>query len=355
MVVRQFQPKPKPKAADGEPEMMLVDNMQLDDVQCLWDPYIPRGALTLVSGVGGIGKSTVLQDIIARGSRGSTAPDGLTMMDGVPFGSMLLCGEDPYDKIVAPRLLRMGADGSKIELLPVSPWPCITDTKYLEKLHERALRAKRLLGLGLIVIDGWKDFMIGVNTYDENQVRPAMHQIGAFAMDLDIAVVGIVHPPKHDTKGISGSAAFRNNSRSVLVFEEKPTEEEPMRSMIVHDKHNWTAKGPTLVYAPDRGVIRWIGVIDESTIIDPGEDNDRPGRSDAKAILYRLLKEGPVDLKMVKEIAEHEVISMRTFRKARVDLGARAGMAGYANRKTLWWLPKDEVSAQKQLRKREEG
>jgi hypothetical protein len=72
---------------------------------------IPRGELVLFEGDGGIGKTTVALDIIARATRGRPLPDGSTL--GSPLRALILAEEDSLSTLKA-RLIAAEADLARI-------------------------------------------------------------------------------------------------------------------------------------------------------------------------------------------------------------------------------------------------
>lgn len=329
-----------------------ASDVSVQNVRCLWNPYLPLEACTLLCGVGGIGKSTFMETIAALGSRGKSAPDGQPFLDGdKPFDTAILCGEDPYDKVLVPRLVKAGADLSKIHLLPIDPWPDIStdeDALWLRQICED-VGAEPGVNLRMLFIDGWKDFILSKNAYDEGQIRPLMLNINIMIRSLGLSVVGNVHPPKHDPRGISGSAAFRNNSRSVLVALEQPTREDGHRVVVTHDKHNWTERGKSFAYTMGiEGTIEWLGYVDDSSILEEVHDADVVGRSDARELLDAWVAQGPVFAAEVYKMCEETEnrLSPKTMRNARRDLGLLTMTKWHhGKKKTVWYRNGQEKQA----------
>jgi len=76
----------------------------------------PRAMLSLIAGHGGLGKTTVLLDMAARITRGSTWPDG----DGAAKrGSVIyFSGEDSIEHTLLPRFLAAMGDPERIHFIP---------------------------------------------------------------------------------------------------------------------------------------------------------------------------------------------------------------------------------------------
>lgn len=328
-----------------EREWWSADQIVPSEVACLWHPYILLGAPSLLTGRGGLGKSTLLTKVAALGSTGSLAPDGVPFMAGgdgdcVPFDTAILCAEDPYDAVVVPRIKAMGGNESRIVLLNTNPWPNIATERDIALLRDKLERIKAEPGrnLRLLIIDGWKDFIVGKNTWDDNQVRPIMLGMSMLARFLNIALVGLVHPTRDDPKSIAGSEAFYSNSRSVLAAIAQPTPEHPKRSVMIHHKHNWTRKGAAFAYeTDDEGRAHWLGPVNEEALIVDDADHDPIGREDAREFLRGLLAEGPVDVQQVDELGRKKGLQIRTLRRARKDIGAISTSVGFGKGRTAKW------------------
>src|SRR5262245_53385165 len=75
-------------------------------VDWLWQARIPLGALTVLDGDPGLGKSTVTLDLAARVSRGDVMPDGSP--GPAASGVVLLSSEDDVARVIRPRLSSAG-------------------------------------------------------------------------------------------------------------------------------------------------------------------------------------------------------------------------------------------------------
>lgn len=84
-------------------------------VEWLWPNRLMQGGMNLVAGEGGLGKSQMLLHIAATISVGGAWPDG---GGTAPVGrTLILAAEDDPGTTILPRLLAMGADITKIDVL----------------------------------------------------------------------------------------------------------------------------------------------------------------------------------------------------------------------------------------------
>ena len=58
------------------PELKIIPMSEIvpEPVNWLWEPYIPSGAITLIQGDGGLGKTTIALVVAAAVTIGGTAP-----------------------------------------------------------------------------------------------------------------------------------------------------------------------------------------------------------------------------------------------------------------------------------------
>jgi RecA-family ATPase len=100
-------------------------------IDWLWRPWLARGVVSVIDGYPGVGKSTLMFDLIARVTTGRPMPfenrqgDKETRRQGeetcnpppVPGRVVLMPLEDPEDSVVAPRLKSAGVDMANVAIL----------------------------------------------------------------------------------------------------------------------------------------------------------------------------------------------------------------------------------------------
>ena len=79
-------------------------------VSWLWEGRIPLGELTLLAGMGGLGKSILACDRAARLSRGQLDGD----RRGDPVSVIYMTAEDSWESTLVPRLMAAGANLDRI-------------------------------------------------------------------------------------------------------------------------------------------------------------------------------------------------------------------------------------------------
>jgi hypothetical protein len=85
-------------------------------VEWLWPRRVPLGKLTIFAGPGGLGKTFVCTDMIARVTQGDAWPDSPGAPNPVGSSLFVTTEDDPADTIV-PRLIAAGADLNRVHVL----------------------------------------------------------------------------------------------------------------------------------------------------------------------------------------------------------------------------------------------
>jgi hypothetical protein len=247
-----------------EPVLISLASVQARKVHWLWRPWIARGAVSLIDGDPGLGKSTITCDLAARISRGwAMPPDTGQATD--PAAVLLLSAEDSLEQTIRPRLDAMGADVNYISALigvrsdeqderpPVLPWDL--------DVAEAVVMAK---GVVLIVVDPFMAFLDGaIDAHRDSDVRRCMHRLKILAERMNAAILIV----RHLNKLIAGPAMYRGGGsigitgacRSVMVVGRDPAKAE--RCVLAPVKNNLARFPPSLTYnldsAGDVGVIAW--------------------------------------------------------------------------------------------------
>src|SRR5690606_2492403 len=90
-----------------------ADEIEHREIEWLWRDHIPLGALTILDGDPGLGKSSFTIDLAARVSTGRLMPDG---SKGCTGPVLMIASEDDPSRVVVPRLEAARADTSKVHL-----------------------------------------------------------------------------------------------------------------------------------------------------------------------------------------------------------------------------------------------
>lgn len=318
----------------------LLSTVKTQPIKWLWQDRIPLGELTIIDGDPGCNKSGLTLDLAARVSTGREMPDGSPGLHG---GVVLIQAEDSLTKTVPLRATAAGADLDRI---------AVPDKVNIPKDLTRIERTVVAVKAKLIIIDPLMCF-VDANANKEQAVRGALTPLRNFADSNDLAVVVVRHLNKSGGRNAlyrgGGSIGITATVRSEFLVAPSP-DDEHLR-VLAHVKSNLAPKAPSLVFEPvgvDGGFrIEWRGESDYTAadLLTKPKDT-RPALDTAVAILLKALADGPVEAIEVQQRATSAGISLRTFERAKKELGVMTYRKGNGrHRPWFWQLPETEPEA----------
>jgi hypothetical protein len=320
------------------------------NVRFLVPGLIPLRTITLVPGIGGLGKSTWLAGIAAKLSRGEL---------GDPGATLIISFEDTAEEILRPRLEAAGAD---LELthqvvLANDAFGCVQLPQHVEELVFLANEAEAKL----IIIDPIVAAIdVTHDAHKDQHVRSVLARLAQLAEDLDCAVALVAHlnktPSMQEHIRVGGSTAFWNACRSVVFVGGNPDEDE---RLIMQRKANYARPRPPErhrieeVILPDtldavtgepvvtsRMVfVEYAADVDASAVL--GSQVSDPGAKElaGAGFLVRELAGGDwYPSASLKAAADSEGISKRTLQRAKSDLDVEDKREGFPA-VSYWRLP----------------
>ena len=351
-----------------------------EEAEYLVEPYLPKGMLSILGGVSGVGKTSLALDICARLSRGETNPlsQSLTALPVRPSGEMSsasemervflansqpegvrpilhLTAENDPNKVLRPRAEAMGADLDKLYFQDGASY----------SMGDAELAALcRVLRPGLVVFDPIQSYLgQGVQMNRAEQVRPLLDSLSALAKELDMAVLLISHMSKPGPGVCSaldrllGSSDFRNAARSILIAGRDP--EHPDIRVVAHAKNSLGVPGESQRYhICENGTVAYDGpcdltadrIIQESGVAQRTQRPAATLNAAVEALDKQLSFVGWVEAGEVYRLCAEKGFSERTMRNAKIALGLKTLMIGQVpDRKTYWFrqeLEAEQVRAE---------
>lgn len=313
-------------APEHEDLFEVLSNVTPRKVRFLWEPYLIHGAVNLWEGDPDVGKTFVLCALAAALSSGTPLPgQGKVRAKNVLF----LSAEDDAETTLVPRMIRMGADLSRI-------W---TFTKFVRldedviQLIEQHIEKHEVR---VIILDPLLAYMQGgIDMNKANETRPFMARLAELAKAQGVTIIALRHlnkSPKDKAifRGL-GSVDITAAARSAVMLGRHP--EDPHLRILTHSKHNLSECGVSLLYALEghdraKGLVPklvWRGE-SELTADDLASKPNSPGRPDdasreAEMFLQRMLAGGPKKVKDIMRDAERRSIASRTLRTVRQKMG----------------------------------
>lgn len=309
-----------------------------------WQDYIPAGAITILEGDPGLGKSTVLASLVACTTKRRKMP-GSNKRAG--SGTALCLSSEDNPTTIRANLKANGADLNRVFVLGSSDYSQITLPSGIDRLKEwiREKKAK------VVILDPAMAFISG-SANDANSVRKALTPLTAVAAETGAAIVLVRHLTKAGGKNAlhqgAGSTAWSAAARAVLQVVDDSTSKliDPNNStrVLIPIK---SSLGPLaqalsfcLVSADDGGVkVEWRGPSNYQ--VDQGRDAHLgPARLEACEFLWRLLTPGPLHAVEVHRLGRENGVSKSTLERATLDLGLKKvrhefGPGGWST----WELP----------------
>lgn len=228
------------------------DTIERREFEWIWEDILPRNALTVLVGRANLGKSQLsmwLASALTTTSKRIPVSGEELRAHGNVF---ILNAEDEAENAIMLRLDAAGADTSKIFIVDAVNVPDADTkkkkTKRLVNLQDDLERLKRCIvkhgGAAAVIIDPMTAYLGKVDAHKEADVRALLHKVKEFANEIGVCVIGIMHPNKNSGEKqllsrISGSAAFGNAPRSVLLVGTHPTDHE--RRVLIQQKGNYSS------------------------------------------------------------------------------------------------------------------
>ena len=214
-------------------------------VEWLWPQRVPLGAVTLLAGQPGLGKSQVSLALAARLTLGEL-PCG-------PAAAIVATAEDHRAAVIRPRLRAAQADLDRVFDIRVTRLDDLCEDGLLLPLDVGEIEASvEETGTRLVILDPLVSFLDGrVDSWKDASVRQALAPLAGLAERQACAVLGVVHVNKglsgDPFQRISGSVGFQGAPRSVLVL--GPHSDDADQRVLIHSKSNYGREAASLLLA----------------------------------------------------------------------------------------------------------
>ena len=241
-----------------ELNIIKMSEIQSEEIEWLWYPFIPYGKLTIIQGDPGDGKTTLSLNIAAKLSKGESLDEEMKISE--PINIIYQTAEDGLADTVKPRLELADADCERILVIDES-------SEALSMADERLEEAIKLTNAKLLILDPIQAYLgAGTDINRANEARDMTKKLGALAEKYKCAVLLIGHMnkasgTKASYRGI-GSIDFFAVARSVLLVG-RIEGEESLRA-VVQIKNNLAAFGNSKAFELSEEGFRWIGDYDIS-------------------------------------------------------------------------------------------
>lgn len=339
------------KASEGKPIIQSMASIKTERTVWLWPGYLPAGALAIIDGDPGLGKSQLTCWLAAAISSGKPMPDGVASGLSGPRGVLLLSAEDDPSRTIRPRLEAVGADLSRVHLFAgiesfegeERSFILPRDVPMLEQAiieHDAAL----------VVIDPFVSYLDGsLSMNNDANIRQALKPLTAMAERTGATVLFL----RHLNKKQGSSALYRGGGSIGIVgacgaaYIVAKSQDDPESRIFVGTKMNLAKMPPAIGFSIEQhrtpqndatSRVVWGDVLDNLTADDllgqPTDSGDSK-LSRAKAILTEELTSGSRPESEVLAACEAEGISKATYRRARKELDVQSSKPNFGEG---WYL-----------------
>jgi len=321
-----------------------------EPVPWLWEPYLVRGALNLLAGYEGAGKSMVSTWMISQVTRGGW---------GMPAAvALVVATEDHWNTTIQPRLIAAGADLDLVEQLVVPEGaPELTFPDDCMALEQEI----RESGASVVVLDPLLSRVAErFDTHKDAEVRQALEPLKKVLERTGCAALGLMHWSKNTTAHnpldrLMGSRAFSAVTRSTLVVAPHP--ENLDAKVLAHAKSNVGRHGHAMTFeicswadpgnaAITAGYVRFLDKLEEFCLEDSFEVKRRE-KPDVVVVAAEFVRDmlarndGAVRTDDMTRAAVKAGVAMRTLKMAEVKVLADADVCAVLGEKSSFaWCRK---------------
>lgn len=325
---------------------------QVKEGKRIWliKPVLSSKSLCILTGPGGVGKSTLIASLVAHvtGGRSLRGADSKEKKGAVA----MFVGEESIPISVRPRLDCAGANMRKVF------FPGFRSDGQIGKpvtLPGDLLALRRLFvehSIRLAVVDPLVSFCHGVDLMSQQGARLLMTHLHATSEACNTTWLLVVHPTKLKSGSlmnrISLSASIPQQARSVLWLASHPI--NPDRRTMLHIKSNEHKRSEPLDFSmivspndhlPPKMVYVGVSDVTEDQLDNVTEDGvEADAHKDARELLRRLIGTEWRPCMEVLAEARNAGIGERTIRSAKVALGVQSRRATNELTGVCWeWGP----------------
>lgn len=344
----------KNREVNGEQVRFLAKSLaevEEEDLDWIWYPYLARRELTILEGDPGLGKSYMAQII------GGCIVDGRSPPVVRPLGKKPIKGRVAYfdiensaGTVTKRRLVDNNVENLTDYFQEETPFS-IDDEDALDEIYDALEEFKPTL----VVFDTLNTYIGKADTHKSSEVQQAFSHFRQIAKDFNCAVLVLRHltKSKGGDKAIyrgQGSIAFTGLARVVMTVGQLP--DDPNVRVMAVTKINVTKAPKALCFTidempNDHSKFVWGDFVDLSSddilafhAKKKGDNSDQI--EEAKDFLVEVLDDGPIEQNRLKRMAEKRGYTFKVLQRAAEALGIERFATGAGRGKeTNWGLPEN--------------
>lgn len=330
------QPTEKRKPGSGRLVTKAASEYEPLPIDWLVDQSIPLGAMVVIAGEPGLGKSQIAIRLAAGVTTGNGLPDGQPYSN---IGSVIiLANEDDAERTIRPRLEAAGADLNMVHIVEgVAREGGDTDLFQLdEDIAELRIKTAELGDVRMIIIDPPGAYLGSqVDSYKDTDVRRVLAPLGKLAQDTGAVVLLVVHLNKRSDgspqQRIGGSTAWTAAPRAAYMALVHPVTKNrylvPVKNNLGNDKTGFEYQivEKVLQYQTTNiktSYVDWVGpsTLTALELLSPPKSSKPSVVDDAKTFLEDELCKGPKSVNDLKSSAKAAGISWASVQRAKKEL-----------------------------------
>lgn len=323
--------------------LVCMNDVDEEEIHWLYQPYVPRGKITLCAAYPGAGKTYLLCYMAA------CVSNGKAFFDICPFNAenekvVYLTSEDGLGDTIKARLRICGANMENVFSVIDKNAELSFDNPQIEEIIKEVKP-------GLLIFDPFQSY-IGedVELNAANKTRAKLNHIVGLAEKYNVAIVLICHFNKNQ-KGdaitrIIGSTDIVGVSRSYIAVGAIP--DDSSTKYMSHEKSSLDKRGKTILFEinPEEGGIKYLGKSDltmDDYTKQASENRRRaaPAVEAAKEFLKNQIPGGKRPAKDIYNLAKANRISESSLKKAKKELGITSKQDGFKG-PHIWCMPVHE-------------
>ena len=323
--------------------LVYMSDVEEEEITWLYQPYVPRGKVTICAAYPGTGKTYLLCYMTA------CVSTGRSFFNQVPFKNdpgraIYLTAEDGIGDTIKKRLRICGANMENIAT--------VTQKTQLQFDSPEIEDFMRDFKPDLMIFDPFQAYIgAEINMNAPNETRDKLNRIADLAEKYDVAVVLICHFNKNG-KGdaitrVLGSTDIMGICRSYIALGPVPGEDD--MKFMSHEKSSLDKRGKTILFEinPDKGGVVYLGennlTMDDYTAIrNKKRASNAPAVEAAKQFIVNNMPEGRRLAKEIKNLATANKISDSSLKRAREELGIISRNTKTFPAQAEWILPGHE-------------
>lgn len=225
----------------GGLQLVSLADIEYAPPRFLFEPYIPEGAITVIQGNPGDGKTAFAFKLAALLSRGEPLID-----KPCEAGGSLLISVEDHPEALRGRFDASGGDPTRALLVRQDQAAGLT---FLNPELEDVIKKTHVR---LLVFDPLQAFLgAGVDMHRANETRPVLAHLGAIAARTGCAIVLISHLSKASRDSLAihgalGSVDINASARSVIQIGRSAA--DPEQRLAVHIKSSGAPQGRSVAF-----------------------------------------------------------------------------------------------------------